>query len=32
VIDIVKVGWWPIFNLADVGITVGAIAAIWFIR
>ena len=32
VIDLVKVGWWPVFNLADVGITVGAIAAIWFIR
>jgi signal peptidase II len=32
VIDLVKVGWWPVFNLADVGITAGAIAAIWFIR
>ena len=32
VIDLVQVGWWPVFNLADVGITAGAIAAIWFIR
>jgi signal peptidase II len=32
VIDVVKVGWWPVFNLADVGITVGALAALWFIR
>jgi signal peptidase II len=32
VIDLVKMGWWPVFNLADVGITAGAIAAIWVIR
>ena len=32
VIDLVKVGWWPVFNLADVGISVGTITAIWFIR
>jgi signal peptidase II len=31
VIDLVKVGWWPVFNLADVGITLGAILALWFI-
>lgn len=32
VIDFVKVGWWPVFNLADVGITLGAMLALWFIR
>jgi signal peptidase II len=32
VIDFVKVGWWPIFNLADVGICLGATFAIWFMR
>jgi lipoprotein signal peptidase len=32
VIDLVKVGWWPVFNLADVGVTLGAIMALWFIR
>ena len=32
VIDLVRVGWWPVFNLADVGITLGAITALWFIR
>lgn len=31
VIDLVKVGWWPVFNLADVSITLGAILALWFI-
>jgi signal peptidase II len=32
VIDFLAVGWWPVFNLADVAISLGAIAAIWFIR
>lgn len=32
VVDLVKVGWWPVFNLADVGITIGAMLALWFIR
>ena len=32
VIDFLDVGWWPVFNLADVAITLGAIAALWFIR
>ena len=32
VIDFLRVGWWPVFNLADVAITLGAIGALWFIR
>jgi signal peptidase II len=32
VIDFLDVGWWPVFNLADVAITLGAMAAIWSIR
>jgi signal peptidase II len=32
VIDFVDVGWWPVFNLADVAITLGAMTALWFIR
>jgi signal peptidase II len=32
VIDFVKVGWWPVFNLADVGICLGATLALWFMR
>jgi signal peptidase II len=31
VIDFVELGWWPIFNLADVAITLGVMAAILFI-
>jgi signal peptidase II len=30
VIDFVDLGWWPVFNIADVAITLGAIA-LWFI-
>lgn len=30
VIDFLDVGWWPVFNLADVAITVGAALALWF--
>ncbi len=32
VIDFLDVGWWPVFNLADVAITVGVVVALWFIR
>jgi signal peptidase II len=32
VIDFVKIGWWPAFNLADIGICAGAIAALVFMR
>jgi len=32
VIDFVAIGWWPVFNLADLGITLGAVIALWFIR
>jgi len=32
VVDFVEIGWWPVFNLADVGITAGAMMALWFIR
>ena len=30
VIDFLDLRWWPVFNLADVGITVGAITALWW--
>lgn len=30
--DFVDLGWWPVFNLADVAITAGIIVALWFIR
>ena len=32
VIDFLDVGWWPVFNLADVGITLGAVVALWFVH
>jgi hypothetical protein len=25
-------GWWPIFNSADVSITIGVLIALWFLR
>jgi signal peptidase II len=31
VIDFIDVGWWT-FNLADVGITVGALLLVWSLR
>ena len=30
VVDFLDVGWWPVFNLADVAITAGAALALWF--
>lgn len=30
VVDFVDLGWWPVFNLADVAITLGALTALWF--
>jgi len=32
VIDFVDVGCWPVFNFADVAITLGAITSLWLIR
>lgn len=32
VIDFVDVGCWPVFNLADVAITLGVITALWWMR
>jgi signal peptidase II len=32
VMDFLDLGWWPVFNLADAVITVGAITALWFLR
>ena len=29
VVDFVDLGWWPVFNLADVGIVVGLLLAFW---
>lgn len=31
VIDFISIGWWPVFNLADVGITVGSAVLICFV-
>ena len=30
VMDFLDLGWWPVFNLADVAITIGVIMALWF--
>jgi signal peptidase II len=32
VTDFVDLGWWPIFNSADVSITIGVLIALWFLR
>jgi signal peptidase II len=29
IVDFIDVGWWPVFNLADVAIVVGLVAAFW---
>lgn len=29
VVDFVSVGWWPVFNVADSAITVGALLLVW---
>ena len=29
VVDFVSVGWWPVFNVADACITVGAVLIVW---
>lgn len=32
VLDFLDLGWWPVFNLADVAITLGIAMALWFLR
>jgi len=32
VIDFLDLGWWPVFNLADVAITIGVTMALWFLH
>jgi signal peptidase II len=29
VLDFIDLGWWPVFNLADVGIVTGLVVACW---
>lgn len=29
VVDFIDFGWWPVFNLADVGIVAGLALALW---
>jgi signal peptidase II len=29
VLDFIDLGWWPVFNLADVGIVTGLVVAFW---
>src|SRR5206468_4077879 len=31
IVDFIDLGWWPVFNLADVAITLGILSAIWFL-
>jgi lipoprotein signal peptidase len=31
VLDFLELGWWPVFNLADVAITLGVATASWFL-
>jgi lipoprotein signal peptidase len=30
VLDFIQLGWWPAFNLADVGIVAGLLLAFWY--
>ena len=32
VVDFLDIAGWPVFNLADAAITVGALSALWLIR
>jgi signal peptidase II len=32
VIDFLDLGWWPVFNLADIAITIGVPMALWFLH
>ena len=32
VMDFLDLGWWPVFNLADVAITIGVTTALWFLH
>jgi signal peptidase II len=32
VVDFIDLGWWPVFNLADVAIIVGVVLALWPVR
>lgn len=32
IVDFLDLGWWPVFNLADVAITVGVTLAVIFVR
>ncbi len=32
VLDFLDLGWWPVFNLADVAITLGVTMALWFLH
>ncbi len=29
VVDFIDIGWWPVFNFADVGIVAGLLLAFW---